>query len=284
MDDHLSRALDRAQESPNLIRNWTKPDPESKNGAAPKWKGSIQKALEAGAPVELDQKLLQRNHVLSTTAFEDSLVSDSYRLLRTRIRQLMKPRDWNKLGITSPSAKEGKSLTATNLAIIAARDASRKVVLIDGDMRRPSIFEYFGIEADKGLSDYLAGNTNLEDVVYRPSILPNLYIIPTRVASEELMEESLGDGHIQELLNELSSEDVFTIVDLPPALVADDVLSLAPLLDGLLIVVRDGQSSSADLKSTIELLSDVSLLGTVLNDSPDAGKDSHGYYYSKQTR
>ena len=193
----------------------------------------------------------------------------------------MKPRGWNKLGITSPSAKEGKSLTSANLAIIASRDASRKIVLIDADMRRPSLFENFGIEASAGLSDYLSGNADLEDVIYRPSMMPNLYILPTQVASDKLMEESLGGQHIQQLLEDLSSNDVMTIVDLPPALVADDVLSLSPYLDSLLIVVRDGQSNSKELKNTTDLLSEVNLLGTVLNDSEEAGRDTHGYYYAR---
>lgn len=281
MEDHLSRALDRAQENPNLIRDWTKPGNKSAKGLLTGRKGDIHQALSKGVAVDLDPNVLQRNHLLSTSALDGSMVSDSYRLLRTRLRQRMNPRGWNKLGITSPTSQEGKSLTSTNLAITASRDANRKVVLIDGDMRRPSLFSYLGITPGKGLSDFLSGEAQLKEVVYRPRSLPNLYVIPTQPASEELMEESLGDGHIQELLSELSSNDIFTIVDLPPALVADDVLSLAPLLDGLLIVVRDGQSNSTDLTTTTDLLADTNLIGTVLNDSPEASRNTHGYYYSK---
>ena len=279
MDDHLSRALDRVQANTKSVHSWNKP--ERGANKRKRRERSIHETLDRGTSIELDAEILQRNHLLTTTVREDSLISDCYRLLRTRIWQTMKPRGWNKLGITSPSAKEGKSLTSANLAIIASRDASRKIVLIDADMRRPSLFENFGIEASAGLSDYLSGNADLEDVIYRPSMMPNLYILPTQVASDKLMEESLGGQHIQQLLEDLSSNDVMTIVDLPPALVADDVLSLSPYLDSLLIVVRAGQSNSKELKNTTDLLSEVNILGTVLNDSAEAGRDTHGYYYAR---
>ena len=284
-DDHLSKALQRAQSNEPSVRDWNKPSKYSnvlptrdpgRNGGSNSTKGF-------GTEIELDLKHLHSKNLLSNLDLDDALIVDRYRLLRTRIRQLMKPRDWTRLGITSPSAKEGKSVTAINLALTAAREGIGSVLLLDADLRRPAIADYLGIDVEKGLLEYLNEDASLDDIVYQPKNIPNLYVIPTRADEDALMGISLGSNRMEMLLDSVSSNLVLTIVDLPPTLVADDVLSAATLLDALAIVIRDGKTRTDELTASTELLADFNLLGTVLNDCESGASNAHGYYFHKKS-
>lgn len=282
-DDHLSKALERAQSNETSVRDWNKP---AKYGAV--LSGGNQdhatgpSAKGSATELELDLKHLHARNLLSNLDLDDALIVDRYRLLRTRIRQQMQPREWNKLGVTSPSAKEGKSVTAINLAITAARESNGSVLLLDADLRRPAVAEYLGIPVKKGLLDYLNEDAGLDEIVYQPKNIPNLFVIPTQADEEALMGKSLGSRRMETLLRSLTSKLELTIVDLPPTLVADDVLSAATLLDALMIVIRDGQTKEDELTASTALLADFNLLGTVLNDSQSGTDSSHGYYFHKK--
>src|SRR4029077_16593111 len=101
---------------------------------------------------------LHSRHILCGRGKEDPAVSDRYRLLRTRVIQALKLNGANTLGVTSAGPKDGKTLTSINLAISLAREGSFKVVLIDADLRKPSLADDLGIAVSKGLIDYLSSD------------------------------------------------------------------------------------------------------------------------------
>ena len=280
-EDPISKALARAQGENASVRNWALPANEGVDHVPGMPKGQPP---ARGDLIELDEEELRFRNVLAQAEQEQSLIADRYRLLRTRIRQLMAPNGWSKLGITSPSSQEGKTLTAINLAIAASRESSAQVVLIDADLRRPAVDKYLGLGRNKGLQDYLTGDATLDEVVCRPANLQNLSILPSQLSvSSTLSSNSLGSSRLQSLLKELDQEQALVIIDLPPTLVADDVISMGPLLDALMIVIRDGHTRSDDLEETIALLSDFNILGTVLNDVDEDTRGLYGYYYVNQT-
>src|SRR5512139_2915330 len=158
--DHISKALERAQSERRSVRDWVIPS-EAR---------AIQPAVETELRnVTLSPAFLKERHVLCGRD-ENPMMTDLYRLLRTRVTQLMQQKGWSTIGLTSAGPKAGKTLTSINLAITMARDSARSVTLIDGDLRRPSIADTLGIAQDAGLIDYLATDIALCDVLTRPNI------------------------------------------------------------------------------------------------------------------
>lgn len=282
MDDPLSKALRLGDEQADSVSKWTKPKsrrPSSFAGKRSK-RQVTGNYVKLSNEVELDIDLLHKKRLLVNEDLDDAISADRYRLLHTRVRQRMTPREWNCLGITSPSAKEGKSLTSINLAITASRESSTPIFLIDADTRRPAIANYLGMNPAAGLSDFLNEKAELEDIIYSTPTFPNLFIIPNRTAAAR---SNLSKDRLDELFAQLPIEDGLVIVDLPPTLVGDDVLLVAPRVDSLLIVLRDGQSQEDELTATTELLSEFNLLGTVLNCSEEVEQALHGYYYHPES-
>jgi Mrp family chromosome partitioning ATPase len=151
------------------------------------------------------------------------------------------------------------------------------VILVDLDLRRPTISRYLGIEQKFGICDYLRGDAKFEDVIVRPD-LDRLWIVPNFQANEH-SSELLSSPRMAELVELLSDPSNSTIVifDLPPLLDADDVLAFSPMFDALLMVVSESETRRMDLQKSFELLHDIAVLGVVMNKS--RGKDdSPGYY------
>ncbi len=118
--------------------------------------------------VEVDEAVLDRNRVLGGASAE--MAADAYRMLRTRVIQRMRDNGWNSLMVVSAGPGEGKSLTAVNLAISLAREVTHTVLLVDLDLRRPSVHKFFGYEPAHGVLDYLRNDVPLPDVLFNPSI------------------------------------------------------------------------------------------------------------------
>jgi len=179
---------------------------------------------------------------------------------------------------------EGKTLTAINLAIALAQDPSTWVALIDLDLQRPRIAEYLGMRnahGEKGLGDYLQGNASFENVVYAPDI-ERLLVIPnfTPIVNSS---EMLASQRMLEMMQALDAEQPrrILIFDMPPVLAADDVLAFAPQIDGLLLVVAEGTTERDSLRRAKEVLSEMNLLGVVLNRSAEHNDKAY-YHYGQQ--
>ncbi len=270
--DNISKALAKAKGERQSVRKWVSPEPARTSQSEP--------VSLSHQEVELDLSQLDRHHIIYDSSVQPQL-TDVYRLLRTRVLQMMQSNQWSRLGITSPGPKCGKTLNAINLALAIAREGSYQVSLIDGDLRRPGIARSLGLTVEMGIHDYLAGKCGVEDMLVSPSMFNNLLIAPGRVASgQEPNPELMGSDRMKGLLDALANAEQkrIVIVDLPPALVGDDVIALSPFLDSGLLIVAEGVTDEEELKKTTDLLGGMNLLGTVLNNSSEKQASSYGYY------
>lgn len=216
---------------------------------------------------QLDSRLLRENKVIFGDADREGLTA--YKMLRTQVLQRMVAKGWNAMAITSPASDDGKTLTAVNLAISLARELHHTVLLVDLDLRKPSVHRYFGIEPQKGIDDYLLNGVALKEVLVNPGV-ERLVLLPVRQSienSSELLASPVMGRLVQELKLRYPSRMV--LFDLPPILASDDALSFSPHVDALLLVLRDAKTTRTELEHALEILQDVPILGTVLNDSSE---------------
>ncbi|MGH8220023.1 MAG: CpsD/CapB family tyrosine-protein kinase [Steroidobacteraceae bacterium] len=218
-------------------------------------------------PAPIDRGLLHRSRILPTIT--DVTVTRAYKILRTRVTHRLVANGWHSVGITGTTAGEGKTLTAVNLALALAQDVNNWVFLVDLDLQRPQLGTYLGMCCPNGLTDYLTGQASLEQIVYdipqpRLSVVPN--VRPVENSSELLLSPRMSD-----FLHFLQTEPPRRIVvfDLPPLLASDDVLAFAPRVDSFLLVVSQGQTARRTLSNAKEVLSEMNVMGVVLNRSTE---------------
>ncbi len=226
--------------------------------------------------IRTDPVNLRKNRVLIGDEMESATMA--YNMLRTQIYKAMVNNGWNSLGVTSSNKSEGKSLTALNLALSLARSVQQTVILVDFDLRRPSIHKKLDYEPKVGLSDYYTNdNTPLTDILVSPNI-EGMVVIPGRESLNNA-SELLASPKTPYLLNEINRmfPSKFMVFDLPPVLLVDDVMALSDYIDSTLLVVSEGTSKKEELAQTIELLGGTNLIGTVLNNSGES-RTSGGYY------
>lgn len=198
-------------------------------------------------------------------ALETGAFSDAYRILRTQVMLRMRENGWNLLGITSPGRGEGKSLTAVNLAVSLAMESSQTVLLVDADLRSPSVHKCFDLPADSGLADHLVDQTPLADLLIHPGI-PRLVLLPGGRAvqgSSELLTSPAMCALVADLKHRYTSRVI--LFDLPPLLSGADVLAFSPLLDAILLVVEAGRTQAEEIERSLAFLAGVPVIGTVLN-------------------
>jgi len=202
--------------------------------------------------------------------------------MRTRVLQRMRSNNWHTLLVTSAGAGEGKTLTASNLALSISRDVNQSVLLVDLDLQRSMVAQYFGFDSEikNGIGDYLKGTAEIPDIVYSPSGLQRISIIPNGSVVEHA-SDLLSGPRMKELLAWIQQQSNRTIVifDMPPVLVDDDVLAFCPEVDAVLLVVEQGKTERALLEKAMSLLAETNFLGVVLNKcSESSGGNAYGYY------
>ena len=230
----------------------------------------------SGLPVMVpDKDNLERYRVVA--AMHDSQERTAYKILRTRLLQRLRASQFNVIGITGSGIGEGKTLTAINLAYSIAQDVNHQVVLMDLDLRRPSLHEYLGISPPKDLSDVLDGSTKLEDALVCPNA--NRIAVLTNQTPQRDSSEILASPEMASLIHQLKNcgQKTITVIDLPPVLASDDVIAVSPLIDALLLVVAQGRCRREELRETLELLRESEILGVVLNGSREKSAAT-GYY------
>ena len=205
------------------------------------------------------------NPVLVAGLAPKSLAAEQYRQLRTRLSHAEGASTLRTVLITSPQKGEGKSVTAANLALTMAQELQRRVILVEADLRKPSLQNLFGLPPGPGLAEYLSGAVELKDVM---RFLPdhNLTVIhagsaPTNPA------ELLGSTAMRRLLDQLRTRFDRVLLDTPPVLPLADVAVLAPLVDGTLMVVRAGVTPKPAIENALRAFDSSRLLGVVLNES-----------------
>jgi capsular exopolysaccharide synthesis family protein len=206
---------------------------------------------------------------------QESLGAEKFRFLGVRLRQLQQTRPLKKLLITSTIPEEGKSTVSANLATILARKQQPKILLLDGDLRRPSLSKQFGLGKLPGLSEWLHGEPRPITHIYRLEG-PNLWFLPAGRPPENPLE-LMQSGRLSELLNQLSVWFDWIIIDSPPILPLADTSVWARLADGILLVTREGTTKRRPLQSGLQALEQSKLLGAVVNSA--ASTDHADYYY-----
>jgi capsular exopolysaccharide synthesis family protein len=202
---------------------------------------------------------------------------EQFRTLRSRIYQICDKEPLKSILISSGMPQEGKSFVATNLAISLARHQNRKVLLIDGDLRRPVLHTLLGCQPKPGLAEYLAGKVALSKIMQRGGIT-NLTFIPASSSGDNAAELA-GNHKIEELITTLAPHFDWIIVDSSPVIPVSDAVNFARACDTVLLVARAdstpfdvAQRASAEFRNS-------RVLGFVLNAARNvAGRD--GYYYS----
>jgi Mrp family chromosome partitioning ATPase len=199
------------------------------------------------------------------SSIEPGPFSDAYKILRTGVLQRMRQNGWRSLGITSPGAGEGKSLTAVNLAVGLAMMPNQTVLLVDADLHDPAVHTFFGLEGDRGLIDHLLYQTPLAGLLVHPGIERFVLLPGGRPVAGS--SELLNSVSMRALAGELTRRYLsrMVIFDLPPLLNTDAVLAFAPLVDAILLVVEAGETQVEGVERSLTLLRSLPIIGTVLN-------------------
>ncbi len=215
-----------------------------------------------------------------------SSFAESLRVFRTSIQLSSAARQSRVIAITSCQPSEGKSTIATNLAAALAQGGKR-VILVDTDMRRPSVYWRLGLTAKKGLSEYLTGNETLEGIIQTHKSLPTLDLIPSGF-SPPLPADLLASEQMKQLVQQLRERYEYVLFDSPPVLSVTDPLIVASQADGVVLVIRQGYCTRAMLNRAAEIFRDVELkvYGFVLNGVDASLPEYYGYlgYYSYDYR
>ena len=204
----------------------------------------------------------------------ESFGAEKFRFLGVRLRQLQLARPLKKLLITSTIPEEGKTTVAANLATILARRQQPKVLLLEGDLRRPALSTQFGLGKIPGLSEWLHGESRPIQHIYRLEG-PNLWLLPAGRPPENPLE-LMQSGRLSELLKQLSASFDWIIIDSPPILPLADTSVWAKLADGILLITREGITKKRMLQQGLQAIEQTKLLGAVVNSS--ANTDHTNYY------
>lgn len=208
--------------------------------------------------------------------------TEAYKLLRTNLMFSFSDEDQcHVIGITSSVQSEGKSSTACNTAYALA-EAGAKVLLLEADLRRPSIGSKLGLAKTPGVTNLLISKVDFQDVVQRCSLAPKVDIITSGDLPPN-PSELLGSARMGRLMEQLKQQYEYIIIDLPPVTVVSDAIAISKLLDGVVMVVRSTVSDRKLLAEALRQLNmvNIRILGFVYRDT-DAGKKKYGYRYSKK--
>jgi capsular exopolysaccharide synthesis family protein len=277
--NRLQRATERAEREGLLT--WSRDD-----GVRPERSAAVETVPVVKTPVPPDLPVAvvrpvdsaavparPLNASLVAATDPESFAADQYQFLRTRLLNLENGAQVQTLLVTSPGSGDGKTTTSANLALTMARDHRQKVVLVEGDVRRPTLATLFGVPSDPGLVDVLMGTCSLDEALVE---IPGqtLFLLPAGpgvMPSTELFASSM----MQRALRELRGRFNRIIVDAPPATTAE-TYSLARLADRVLLVVRAGVTPRPALSRALAVIDQQRVLGIVLNEV-DTAADSYGY-------
>lgn len=215
-----------------------------------------------------------------------SAYCEQFRSLRTRVLQAGERKHMQSFVITSIGVGEGKTLTALNLAWLLAQTDGMRALLIDSDLRRPCVTDYFGIqeEARNGLSEVLAGEATLEECLIKLEPA-GLYLLPGGVARDDCAELLSGPKFERVLKDARALFDII-IIDAPPLGIFSDASLLINRADGAMLVVRSGKTRYGAVDRVLDTLPRGRMLGVVLNRSEEELAESNSYYqrryYKKQ--
>jgi capsular exopolysaccharide synthesis family protein len=234
--------------------------------------------LAGPVSAEIAEKLVGSDAYTSNGLF--GLVLERYRKLAAALHHAQAARGLKLVLVTSASPGDGKSLNAANLAITLSESYQRHVLLIDGDLRRPSLHELFGAPNESGLSDGLAGASSSAVTVIPVS--PRLSLLPSgRTMADPTT--ALSSPRMREVLGNARAAFDWVIIDTPPVGLMTDAKLLAAMVDGVVMVIGAGSTSYREALQAIDTIGRERLLGALLNRVSDVSGDTKYYrsYYAR---
>lgn len=221
---------------------------------------------------------LIKNAIPEVIANPTSAASEQYRTIATNIAFILKDKKLSTFAISSAEAGAGKSTTALNVASALAQQGKR-VLLIDGDLRKPTLHKKAMISNSKGLSSIIVKDIPINECITKMEALPNLAIVPAGPISPN-PTELINSNKMSKFIEYIKSSNIFDIVvvDTPPILVVNDTISIMQYLDAISLVARHNKSRKTDISECLRQLNQIKAinLGVILNDQP---KTEHNYYY-----
>ncbi len=212
---------------------------------------------------------------------DESLAAEKFRFLGVRLRQLRRSRQLKKVLITSTIPSEGKSMVAANLACALARRKQMRTLLLDGDLRRPSLSQVFGLPRLPGLCEWLEGKPGpMTNIYYLEE--PGFWFLPAGSMLGNPLEV-MQSGTLPALMDQLTAWFDWIIIDSPPVLPLADTSVWTRLADGILLVTRQGTTEKRQLQRGLEALEPKKLIGAVLNSSRNTAHSNYYYHYRPST-
>ena len=210
-------------------------------------------------------------------------VAEQFRVLRTNIRFSFAGDEVKTIVVTSCAPGDGKSTTICNLAISMAK-SGKKVVIVDCDLRKPTIHKKFLISNYKGLTNVLIKDKIVAKVII-DTYIPNLYVIPSGQMPPN-SSELLSSKNIKDILIELAEQFDVVLIDTPPVLYISDAQIMSALAQGTIIVTAYGETEKKQLLNAKEKIEKAGgkILGVVINKIPDKYNGSYGYYYGDEEK
>jgi polysaccharide biosynthesis transport protein len=220
---------------------------------------------------------------LITQSRPQSQMAESYRALRTSLLLSSVGGPPKVILVTSALPQEGKTTTSLNSAIVLAQKGSR-VLLIDADLRRPSIHKAMGIGPRTGLSNVLTGSGSLQQATFCSPVLPTLFILPAGTPPPN-PAELLASTNMKEMLAELKGQYDHIVIDSPPTLSVTDAVILSPSADAVVLVIRSGHTTKQALRRARDILLRVNAkISGVLLNAADLHSPDYYYYYEYQSK
>jgi polysaccharide biosynthesis transport protein len=236
---------------------------------------AVPRSRTVAEPAPRAPRVVEAGHlspVLVAALAPHDVAAEQYRTLRTRIVFSEDGQPRRVLLVTSPGEGDGKSVTAANLALTMAQEFNRRIILVDGDLRRPGVHDLMGLPPAPGLADVLTGTVELDDaIVDLPDL--NLSVLPAGLTPER-PAELLGSTAMRRTLDALRTRFDRVVVDMPPVVPLADVGVLAPQVDGVLLVVRAGSTKKPQIERALSVFDASRMVGLVLNAS---GSTQVGY-------
>ncbi len=265
----LQKAKDLATQRPGADRRTSD---VVRRRPAPPVKGPPPAKAIRGSSLSVDVDTCRQSRVLLTKSQEKADVAAvaAYRILRTRVLHRARAQQWTTIGVTSAVPGDGKTVTAVNLSLSLARENNSSVVLLDLDMRNPSVCKALGVTPPVELREALEGRASYNDVFMSISGIDNL-LFAGNVTSRDGASEVLASQALEDLLQfiKAGTSNPLILIDLPPILSTDDALVVAPRIDSMLLVMSEGQTSRVSFEKALLQLSEFPIAGFVLNRSGD---------------
>jgi protein-tyrosine kinase len=232
--------------------------------------------------IPVNESLMDENLIITATRHDPAHAT--FDVLRTRLVQTLSDKGWRRVGITSPTRDCGKTFVSVNLAIALSRYENCRTVLMDMDMRNPSVAPVLGLNNVGSMGAFLRGDRSIEDTFCR--FEENKLKIGRQLAlglndkiepyAAELLQKPETTARIEEIEEKLDANIV--LYDLPPALAQDDVIAFSRMYDGVFIVAGGGTTTALEVREVMRRLGDdVPLLGVILNRAEGQMTEEYGY-------